>query len=65
MAVRPRQHGAIASVGVDVWDDNRYDDQQDYFDLNDKWNGGKVSGDAYKPVYVERSKVDIVSGNDV
>lgn len=48
-----------------MWDENRYDDQQDYFDLNDKWNRGKVSGDAYKPVYVERSKVDIVSGNDV
>ena len=37
----------------------RYDDQQDYFDLNDKWSGKKVSGDAYKPVYVERSKVDL------
>ena len=35
----------------------RYDDQQDYFDLNDKWSGKKVSGDAYKPVYIERSKV--------
>lgn len=36
---------------------SRYDDQQDYFDLNDKWSGKKVSSDAYKPVYVERSKV--------
>ena len=35
----------------------RYDDQQDYFDLNDTWNGRTASGDAYKPVYIERSKV--------
>ena len=35
----------------------RYDDQQDYFDLNDTWNGRTASADAYKPVYIERSKV--------
>lgn len=50
---------------MEAWDESRYDDQQDYFDLNDKWNGGKVSGDAYKPVYVERSKVGVGSGDDV
>ena len=35
----------------------RYDDQQDYFDLNDKWSGKKMDPNAYKPVYEERSKV--------
>lgn len=35
----------------------RYDDQQDYFDLNDRWSGKKMDPNAYKPVYEERSKV--------
>ena len=34
-----------------------YDDQQDYFDLNDRWSGKQAAPDAYKPVYEERSKV--------
>ena len=37
----------------------RYDDQSDYFDLNDRWSGKKMDPNAYKPVYEQRSKVVI------
>ena len=43
--------GSLPSVS------RRYDDQQDYFDLNDRWSGKKMDPNAYKPVYEERSKV--------
>ena len=36
----------------------RYDDQSDYFDLNDRWSGKKMDPNAYKPVYEQRSKVE-------
>ena len=37
----------------------RYDDQSDYFDLNDRWSGKKMDPNAYQPVYEQRSKVAI------
>lgn len=42
----------------------RYDDQSDYFDLNDRWSGKKMDPNAYKPVYEQRSKVMIPSVDD-
>ncbi|KAK8826822.1 hypothetical protein WA556_004410, partial [Blastocystis sp. ATCC 50177/Nand II] len=41
-----------------------YDDQSDYFDLNDRWSGKKMDPNAYKPVYEQRSKQPIAISFD-
>lgn len=36
--------------------DDSFDDQQDYFDINSKWEGRHAAGDAYAPTYEQRSQ---------